>query len=533
MKTRCMTMGSILAVLFITLAAGCGGATVDSDTWLVVVGADTLTVGDLGRSWNRMGQRQQQLFIGKDNTVGEYIVSFARKTILEKELEETGYLGSPELISMGESWLRERAGEQYRGLLRDNELRKVSEEEIDFTLSYVGRSAYFTVDPGEDSERSYGPVHIPMLPSDMMMLCDTLETGSTGVTETGIVMRMDSIVMADSALMAAVLADSAALRESARASIGNRNFETALEDLRDSLRSDPAFIVDSGQVARYSQVHAGELEQIDPQTILMSSALGTWTSEVLDSELEYYTSRTSIDPANPEWIVALLDLVHFNAFAFSMLEDEFPHILDSLETEADRYMLDIASDRFYAETVSSSVSVTVEYMQELYETAEPPFTIPEKRALQAVMIPQDSVPLYRRLSQEEREDFIDAMPGFPSLAADARDPQFTIPLSTSEVPGFHGDEVFAMDPQDTVTWLGPLDLHRTDFACLFRLVEVIPERPATFEEVEVQLMHMARNRLEEEVTVTMMNELEAKYGLVMHEEVLSRLPEDPGLWADL
>ena len=97
----------------------------------------------------------------------------------------------------------------------------------------------------------------------------------------------------------------------------------------------------------------------------------------------------------------------------------------------------------------------------------------------------------------------------------------------------NGEDVFLMDPTDTTTWLGPKQLYGSDEICMFRLLEVIPERNATFEEVEDQLRIMTRNRLEEQATVEYMRRLEERYGLVINDEILRQLPEDPGLWSTL
>jgi hypothetical protein len=202
--------------------------------------------------------------------------------------------------------------------------------------------------------------------------------------------------------------------------------------------------------------------------------------------------------------------------------------------ESEKFMLDIASEQFYDDRIESTVNVTTEDMQELFENLEEPLTIPEKRVLEAVQFPADSVPLFRRLSSQERDEFLMTMPGFPTLAQDPENnPYITRPLSLREVPGYYGEDVFLIDPSDTLSWLGPLDLPTSNYVGMFRLIEVIPERPATFEEVEDRLRVMTRSRMEEQATVEVMCELEEKFGMTINEEILDKLPEDPGLWANL
>lgn len=172
-------------------------------------------------------------------------------------------------------------------------------------------------------------------------------------------------------------------------------------------------------------------------------------------------------------------------------------------------------------------------MEDLFENLEEPFTIPEKRVLQAIIMPQDSMIAYSNFTRDEKDEFILSMPGFERLAADSARPQITRPLKVNEVPGFHGDEVFQIDPADTTSWLGPLELFGGTMMCMFRLIEVVPLRNATFDEVEDELRVMTMSKFEEQATVEVIRELEEKYGLLINEDILEKLPEDIGSWANL
>ena len=68
---------------------------------------------------------------------------------------------------------------------------------------------------------------------------------------------------------------------------------------------------------------------------------------------------------------------------------------------------------------------------------------------------------------------------------------------------------------------------------MFRLIEVIPERNAEFDEVEEELRAMTVSSLEEQITVDILHSLEEKYGITINEDILEKLPPDPGLWVDL
>lgn len=523
------------SVMICVFISGCGSPAVESSTWLLAVGDDTLTVGQAGESWNGMDERQRNVFLSRENTVGEYIVTLGRKMLLQRELEESGYLSDGVLTGMSESWFLERTGEQMRRLIQESRLDAVTPEQVDDMMDFLGVSAFFTVDPGAEEESSYGPVHMLSLPEEMMYALDSIPLGSTGATETGMVLRLDSMQTADSALMADMMSDTAALRSNIAAGMARRKAETEYRELRESLLSDFGLSVDSTALAELSAGYGEGSAFPEPGRVLLESDLGTWTVEDIMNEITYYRSRySSSDPSDPQWLSAILELVHYNEYSLSVLQEERPEVLDSLMEEKEAYLLDIASDKFYEDSIQSLVTVTEEDMMNLFANMEEPLTVPEKRVLQAVRMHRDSAAVLRQLPADEAEDFLSRRQGFATLAADPEEaPQVTRPLTVSEVPGFHGDEVFLMDPSDTVTWLGPLDLQGSDQVCMFRLVEVIPERNATFQEVEDQIRVLTRNRMEEQATVEVMGSLEQKYGMDINEEILRCLPENPGLWSQL
>ncbi len=533
MNNATRTAAVVATLLTVLAVSGCGSARVESTTWLLIIAEDTLTVGDLGDAWTGMDQDQRDMFLEKENTVGEFIVTYGRKLLLQMELQDCGYMDDGDLLSMADSWVMERTGELNRRLMYESQEAAVSQEDIDHFMKNLGQYAFFTMDPGLEEETSYGPVHMPSLPDDMLGLLDSLESGSTGISETGMLLRLDSVQTADSVTMATILADSAVLRSNIVSSIANRRYNQEYEDLRASLLSEYDLSIDSTVLEAISASFASDSMLTDLEAVVMESQVGTWTVEDFLKELVYYRSKYNIDPSDVAWLTTLLELMHYNEYAMSSIMDQHQDVLDSLYSERMSYLLDIASDKFYEDRIQSTVTVTEEDMRELFENMEEPITIPEKRVLQAVQMPLDSVIVLRNLPEDQQEAYLLRMRSFANLAADTARPQITRPLSFSEVPGFHGNEVFTIDPADTTTWLGPLDLFGGEDICMFRLVEVIPERNATFEEVEDRIRAMTRSRMEEQATVNELRLLEEKLGMAINEEILDLLPDDPGLWAGL
>lgn len=524
---------ALIAISATLLMSGCGGTDIDSTAWLIVVGEDTTTVGDVGESWNRLSDSQREIFTSKDNVIGEYIVTYGQKILLINELEAAGYLDNELMISFADSWLNEKSAETARKMLYGIEEDGVSEDDIDFFIDHLGKIVLYTVNPGSETEETVGPDHLPALPRDIVNLIDNLAIGESGFTENGIEVRLDSTATADSALIAQALADTTSLRINAARTMATRRFQEFEDSLRQSMLTDYNLTVDSSVIEQVSLYYDQEAEFPDIETVIMQSDLGSWTAGDLKYAIIYYQDRYSVNPADISWIYSLLDMIHFNSYFYEILENEAPELLDSLRYESERYLLNIASDKFYEDRISSIVDVTQEDMENLFANLEEPLTIPEKRVLQAVIIHSDSVIVYRHMTPEEKEQYILQLEGFMYLAADSSNPQITRPLTVDDIPGWHGDEVFLIDPSDTTNWLGPLELYGGDNRCMFRLIEVIPERNADFDEVEDELRRMTVASLEEQITVDILHALEEKYGITINEDILEKLPPDPGLWVDL
>ncbi len=531
-----MTTGGMAAVLLLSsimIFQGCGSGKVDGSTWLLRIADDTLTVADLGRTWLDMDQAQRNIFLEKDNTVGEFIVTYGRKLLLEKELKRIGYPDDPELLSFADSWLKEKTGEAFRKLMYDSSMAGVTREDVDTAMERLGIFAFFTINPGTESEDSYGPVHMPSLPMDMLLLLDSLEEGETGVTETGEILRLDSLRAADEETMSRITADSAALHRNITYSLAERNFNEKYDELIENLRTGYELSLDTLLLGKLAEYYAGEGPLPDREEVLMESRVGKWTVGEVMRELKYYEKKFQVDPSDEQWLLTVLEFLHYNRYAASAMEDEHREILDSLAEEGESYLLEIAADSFYADSITAKITVTGKDMLEFFNNMESPLTVPEKRIFRAVVLSRDSASTFLELPPGEREDFLAGAKGFEYLAADSSNLQVTRPLTVNEVPGFHGEEAFGMDPSDTASWLGPLDLYDSDRVCLFKLLQVFPERNATLEEVEDRIRNMTRAGLEEKATVEIFRRLEEKYGFTVNEDILKYLPEDPGLWAEL
>ena len=522
---------SVSTLLF--LISGClGSSAANGDTWLIIVGTDTVTVSQIGDAWNGLNQEQREYFTRNADPVGQYILTYTRKCILQAELESEGYLSDPGIVSGSDSWLGfmtvERAHDYFLSVAKTS----VTVSDLQFYRNYIGKSVWYTLNPGTDSSISHGPDHLPELSFGLVVHLDTLSIGQTGSSESGIVVRLDSVEVTDAVLISEALADTAACNRMATNRIANGRNSRWMNGIRNSMVEEYSISVDTAALSRLVDFYSGNGELIEE--IVVESDLGNWSTAMVRDRIDFLESRTYVQPTSLTWQFYFIENLSFGSFLAESLQQAAPLLVDSLRAEAESYLFDLASEKYYDDMVSSEVTVTVSDIEELFNNLEAPFIIEEMRSLQAVMIPPGHMDDYRAAAEDGSiDDYAATLNGLLYLAADSARLQITRMLRMSEIPGGFGREVFLIDQSDTTSWAGPFELTESTGYVLFRLIDVAPEREALLEEVRIPLELMVRVRLEEEVTVVLMQRLELKYQPLVNDEVLENLPVDPGLWASL
>ncbi len=523
----CIT-ASVVLLLFLT---SCFGPSVDNSTWILVVKDDTISVGQLGEAWLGMDSPQRESFLSKDNTIGEFIVAYGRKVILEKELEAEGYLIDPLFLTYRNSWLMVESAAAAKTLLIDREAAEITESDIQFYGERLGRNVVYTVNPGTVNEFRAATVHLPNLRRELALHLDTLEFGEIGTDESGLLVRLDTLIMVDSVLIKNALSDPATIRDMATRDLSNARFDRWTQGIIERIYTDYSVTIDSAKLEIFVQHLIGNADMSD-DIVLVESDFGTWTVKILEDEILYLSTRIDVQPGSSAWIRDMIQVLLMQRYFYEFMQDESPEILDSLRNESETYLLNFASEEYYNDMIRSNVNVTDSDIIYEYEILEEPFMIEEKRVLQAAYIPPERIDDFRQAVYSEKlDEFISELDGFGYLEADSTQPQITRPLRSGEVPGGHGEEVFLLDPSDTTIWLGPVGIFNDDGSALLRLVEVVPPRVATIEEVRRTLWNMATTRLQEQATVELLQGLEEKYLLIINEEILDELPSDPGMWA--
>ncbi len=518
-------------LLFLTL--GClSSSAATGDTWLIIIGTDTVTVSQIGEAWNGLNQDQREYFTRNADPAGQYIVTYTRKLILQLELESEGFLTDPDIVSWGDTWLRLLTVEAALDYFTSTAEAAVTVSDLQFYRDHIGKSVWYTINPGTDSSTFHGPDHLPELSFELALHLDTLSIGQTGRSEFGIVARLDSVETTDPDLVADALADTAACNQMATSRIANGRNMRWLNGIRNSLVEDYSIAVDSAAVNRLVEFYSGNRELVDE--IVVVSDQGNWSAPMLRDEIDFLQSMAHVQPTSLTWQYYFIDNLSFGSFLAETLQQEAPMLVDSLRIRTESYMFDLASEKLYDTMVISRVTVSESDIEEEFINLEEPFIVEEMRSLQVVIIPPDCIEDYRVASSSGSiDDYVSALNGLPYLAADSTSPQITRLLRMREIPGGFGNEVFLIDRSDTTNWTGPFELAESTGYVLFRLIDVVPAREALLEEVRIPLDMMIRVRLEEEATVALMQQLELKYEPTLNEEVIESLPVDPGLWATL
>ncbi len=523
----CIT-ASVVLLLFLN---ACFGSSVDNSTWILIVRDDTVSVGQLGEAWLEMDSLHREYFLSKDNTIGEFIVAYGRRVILEKELEAEGYLIDPLFLSFRNSWLMVENTAAAKKLLVEREAAEVTESDIQFYGERLGRNVVYTVNPGSENELYVGPVHLPDLRRELALHLDTLSFNEIGTDESGLLVRLDTLIMVDSVLIRNALSNPATVRDMATSGLSEARFNRWAQSISNRIYSDYSVTVDSIEVENFVQHLIGNTDMSD-DVVIVESDFGIWTVKNLEDEVLYLDTRSDFQPRSSVWIRDMIQVLLIQCYFYELMQVEAPEILDSLRVESETYLLSFTSEKYYDNMIRSNIIVTESDIVYEYETLEEPFMIEEKRILQAAFIPAERMDDFQQaVYKEELEEFISELDGFRYLAADTTQIQITRPLRFSEVPGGHGEKVFLLDPSDTTSWLGPVRVFADEGSALLRLVEVIPSRVATIDEVRRTLWNMAMTRLHEQATVELIQELEEKYILIINEKILDELPSDPGMWA--
>ena len=523
----------ILLLTVLSAILGCSGSgersAISGSTWLATVGQDTLTVSAAVQRWNRLDTDGKGIFLESEDPSREFIVSLVSKMLIQLEMEEGGYYSNPELNSMKSSWLRRQSAEAAIDHFRNTAENSVTESDLAFYREHTGKTVWHTLHPRTDSSESLGPNHLPKLERNLALALDSISVGQVTELPSGAFVRLDSLVVTDPALVAETLADTARFESMAVSRLAQARNRRWYDSIRNHLQRDFSMEVDTAGLRRLAEYYSTGSD-LREETIVRSD-LGSWTSSDLRSEIAFLETVSRVQPAELSWQIFFVENLVFHTYLQDTLRRSAPLISDSIMELSEDYLQELALEEFYTDRISSGITVTDVELEEQFRSYEELPILAERRSIELVRIPEDSLVSCRlAIDAGNPDDFIRSMNGFPQLASEPEDPHLTRPLFIEEIPGGHGERVFTASPGDTTEWLGPFPLAESMDYIMFRLVEIFPSRAATFEEIRPELEVVIRRRLEEEAAASLLEELREKYDTVLNEEAISSLPENPDTW---
>ncbi len=487
-----------------------------------------MRAGDAAEAWAGLTGEERQVFLGSPDPARSLVLSLARRTVVERELQQAGYLDAPEIEALSAARLRSTAADAAAVMMVERLSEAVTDEDLEEYLGSLGTGYWFTVRPGTAYEGRFGPVNRAQIPEGRAALLDSLEPGQSAPDSSGATVRLDSLTTSPAGPGDAMVPDTAMVIQEAREALAHSRYQAFRMRTLSLVREDLGVEVDTTVLQSVAEAYPSPPP--DPGAVALSSGLGDWAAGELHYEAEYLGMRMPVQPGSVTWLGYLVDNLLLQTVLVDSLFEWSPSTLDSLEEERDSWVLQLAAERLYADSVGE-VDVQREDLEEQWELLPEPPVFEERRYFDTAVLPGERLEELEQSGTEgETAGLVSSLDPLDWVTGEDVPPGVIGPLRMVSVPAGAGEEAFAIPPEDTLTWHGPYPMEQSGDFLLLRLVEVVPEREATFDEARIDLEQMARYRLSEEAAAEWMQRLEERHGIVLREEVIDSLPEDPGLW---
>ncbi len=221
------------------------------------------------------------------------------------------------------------------------------------------------------------------------------------------------------------------------------------------------------------------------------------------------SSSTPDDPAwimEHSWFLGLNDIMVMEAKKLGM--DTLPDIVAYVEQRFSNRLLDV----YYAEVIEPRLIPVDERLWEIYEAEKDSLIIPEERVFKVVCaVGEEQLGLLERVIESGGDPFsmTEELTAVPSILAPGES-VITRPITASSVPPPWDEMLFNAEMHEAFTC--SIEAERV---MLFELTEIRPERIATFDESQDQLLAIFRSMKEEEVISGLVDSL----GSIYHIEV--------------
>jgi|GEM_PF-3077460 len=498
------------AFLAVFILAGCSPETTDGNQWLISTGRDSITVRGAAEMWNALSEQEKAVFYSSENPGVEFALALAGKATFNMLLDSSDVLDDPLLVSNAASWTRIESASAARRLITDQETASVNSEDIAFYRRNQGVQVWFHT----DSSCAPVPLLITELPAELAFALEGIAVADSAIVTGYGWVTLDSLFSPQAQLSAESDSMTAAIIGS-----GRERFQYLREYT--VLMEENTFFVSDG---------FNDLTSLPGDSVVISSAAGEWTRSSLESEVGFFQSRFPAVEANEYWKDMLVENLVMQSFYQNLLLERFPQVADSIRAESENTRRRVAAEGIVKRRMEQNVIVTQADLEEEYSLLSEPLFTAEKRVFATVST--DSAGLADLRGAISAGAGIEAFPGLVGLALPDAADGITRPLMRSDLPGSISAVLFGIPVADTASWSGPYEVETGVFAG-FRLVEVIPPRLATIEEISPMLEESARRRLEAQALDLFIAELMERFEVTVNTSLLRTLPVDPGEWISI
>lgn len=381
---------------------------------------------------------------------------------------------------------------------------------------------YSTI-PREKSNRGVlGPIDLmETLPEDYPIL-QGLETGELSAVDSSRsgwrFVRIDSIYQ-----------DTVPPIEEIRDMIGNRiigKLKMAYkEELFDSLRTVNNYEMADGISELISEHFPENNQKYEPFTpeqenmVAYSFTGGERTLYALVENIKSLPPMPGNVPNDPEWIetysqlLGLYDIMAMEAKKLGM--DTLPEVVLHMDQRVGNQLLDI----YYAEVIEPRLIPVEDELMEIYEAERDSLIIPEERIFKIISaVGEEQLDLLQQVMESDGDPY--SMKEEFTIAEGLLAPGeslLTSPMTAFGIPAPYSEMLFSAEMNEIVICSVAVDR-----VLVFELMEISPERIATFEESQGQLTAIFKSAKEEEVISGLVDSLSSVYHIETDREFIDR-----------
>ncbi len=518
---------SILVLAAALAALGCGGPE-GPKNWVAVVGRDTITIEDVTRQWNRIRDREQTRFLETPAPDSAFVQALVHKELIQAAARDAGYLELPEFVALERAWSRIEKAIAAREEINRVHLSEVAQDEIESYRQRMGQIYWLKMHPDRGGRQI--SMHVLDLPYERVMLLDGMEPGESSVDEMGNPFRLDSLTVVDPQSSPEI--DPTMYTDSTLARmIGIGRAREYTRELIGQALDTMDVSVDSVGLYRMSAYLAGDLPD-PPSDVLVESDLGSWDGKEMHAEIQMARSRFPLDPKNPGHLLFLVENIFTQSVLSRHLEMTRPGMADSIESEAESFLLGAAAESMYVDSVQALSVPTRDDLLRTWETGGDTIYVEERRSLELLALPEEGH-VQRFLDARDAgrlEDVAARLPFLEELSSDNPPSRFTRPLRSGDLPRQVAGRAFALSPEDTVQWYGPIGVPERGWTAFFRLREVLPSAHHDFETTIPEVRSVTQRRMEEERISEFLESLQTRYSVEINQGLLGELASDPSDW---